>query len=227
MRYQGTIIHWKDEQGFGFITPDNGGKPVFAHATEFRQRRPFNQDVVTYEVRLDAQKRPQATNIRFAASPSPQNTDKQHDKMYFGLVAVFFISLTSMVYLHKLPALVLGFYALISLLTLVIYANDKDAARKQRWRTSENTLHLIALAGGWAGALMAQRLLHHKSRKQPFQTLFWITVICNLTALVWLFSTNAGNEWLNSVRHFSIPVTTTIEQPSSSHTGHAEIYWSR
>jgi uncharacterized membrane protein YsdA (DUF1294 family)/cold shock CspA family protein len=227
MRYQGTINHWKDEQGFGFITPDNGGKPVFAHATEFRQRRPFNQEVVTYEVRLDAQKRPQAINIRFAAIPSPQDTDKQHDKIYFALVALFFVSLAGMVYLGKLPMPVLGFYALISLLTLVVYATDKDAARKQRWRTPENTLHLLALAGGWAGALVAQRLLHHKSRKQPFQSLFWITVICNTAALAWLFSSNFDNEWLRSIGHSSPPVTTIIEQPSTPHSGHAEIYWSR
>lgn len=31
MRHQGKITNWKDEQGFGFVTPNGGGKDVFLH----------------------------------------------------------------------------------------------------------------------------------------------------------------------------------------------------
>jgi cold shock CspA family protein len=37
MRYQGKITTWKDDQGFGFITPNMGGEPVFVHIKAFRQ----------------------------------------------------------------------------------------------------------------------------------------------------------------------------------------------
>ena len=30
MRYQGTITHWLDEKGYGFITPENG-PDLFVH----------------------------------------------------------------------------------------------------------------------------------------------------------------------------------------------------
>lgn len=55
MRYQGRITSWKDEQGFGFITPNSGGKQVFVHITAFsnRQRRPIDSEIVTFEVNKD------------------------------------------------------------------------------------------------------------------------------------------------------------------------------
>jgi uncharacterized membrane protein YsdA (DUF1294 family) len=49
-------------------------------------------------------------------------------------------------------------------------------------------LHLLALAGGWPGALVAQNRLRHKSRKKPFRTIFWATVAINGAAFVWLFT---------------------------------------
>lgn len=77
-------------------------------------------------------------------------------------------------------------YLGMSLLTFVVYAIDKAAARVQRRRTAESTLHLLALACGWPGALLAQQSLRHKSVKQPFRTVFWLTVVINVAGLVLL-----------------------------------------
>jgi uncharacterized membrane protein YsdA (DUF1294 family) len=65
------------------------------------------------------------------------------------------------------------------------YALDKSAARTGRWRTPEGTLHIFGLAGGWPGALVAQKVLRHKSQKQSFQLVFWATVLLNCSALGW------------------------------------------
>ncbi len=77
-------------------------------------------------------------------------------------------------------------YVLISLLTFVLYAQDKAAAQTGTWRTPESTLHLLSLLGGWPGALIAQQILRHKSKKQSFRRVFWVTVVLNLAALVWM-----------------------------------------
>lgn len=74
-------------------------------------------------------------------------------------------------------------YLLMSLLTYAVYAADKTAARQGRQRVPERTLHLLALFGGWPGALLAQQRLRHKTRKAGFQLVFWLIVFCHAAVL--------------------------------------------
>ena len=86
--------------------------------------------------------------------------------------------------------LILALCGIGSVVTFIVYRIDKAAAKKGRWRIPEATLHLLALIGGWPGALTAQQLLRHKTRKQPFLFIFWITVILNILTFGWLISFN-------------------------------------
>ena len=79
-------------------------------------------------------------------------------------------------------------YAGLSMLTFMAYWQDKWAAQKGRWRTPEKTLQTMALAGGWPGALLAQQWLRHKSSKTSFQLQFWLMVLINVAAVLWLCS---------------------------------------
>ena len=78
-------------------------------------------------------------------------------------------------------------YMATSLAAVVAYGIDKSAAQTGAWRTPESTLHVLALMGGWPGALVAQNIFHHKSRKPSFQLAFWATVAVNCGALVWFW----------------------------------------
>lgn len=77
-------------------------------------------------------------------------------------------------------------YAVLSGLALTAYLLDKRAAQKGTGRIPEATLLVLGLAGGWPGALLAQRVLRHKTRKTSFQIAFWLTVILNVAVVVWL-----------------------------------------
>ena len=88
---------------------------------------------------------------------------------------------------------VLGVYLILSAISFAAYALDKSAAQRGAWRTSETTLHLLALAGGWPGALVAQQVLRHKTIKQPFRSLFWVTVGGNLLFLFLFLAGQAGS----------------------------------
>ena len=82
------------------------------------------------------------------------------------------------------PAWVHGLYLATSLIAFVVYAVDKRAAATGRNRVPENSLHLLALAGGWPGAIVAQQSLRHKTAKRSFRRVFWLTVAANVIGFV-------------------------------------------
>lgn len=193
MRYQGKISSWKDEQGFGFITPNGGGERVFVHIQSFsnRHRRPAGNDIVTYALRRDANGRPQADEVGFVDKRAPTSAPPGRGSVSLGFAAAFLLFVAGSALAGRLPMPLLGWHLMASLVAFAAYAFDKFAARNDRWRTRESTLHLFALVGGWPGALAAQRLLRHKSSKRSFQIGFWVTVVLNCGALAWLL-TSAG-----------------------------------
>ncbi|MEN9373154.1 MAG: hypothetical protein RIR79_706 [Pseudomonadota bacterium] len=75
----------------------------------------------------------------------------------------------------------------MSMVTFIVYAVDKNAARRNAYRVSEKTLHVLALLGGWPGALLAQQMLRHKSVKPQFRLLFWLTVCGNIVLFTVVF----------------------------------------
>jgi uncharacterized membrane protein YsdA (DUF1294 family) len=86
-----------------------------------------------------------------------------------------------------LPLGVPAVYLAASVAAAIAYGQDKAAAQRGAWRTSERTLHILSLMGGWPGALVAQRVFRHKSTKPSFQFAFWATVALNCGALGWFW----------------------------------------
>jgi hypothetical protein len=54
-------------------------------------------------------------------------------------------------------------------------------------------LHLLSLCCGWPGALVAQQAFRHKSKKESFRFVFWITVILNMGLFSWLHTADGAH----------------------------------
>lgn len=200
MRTKGRITSWNNDKGYGFVSPLSGGKRIFIHINAFSNRnsRPVTGQVVTYGMSSDKQGRPCAVKATLTSDRLQQNKKKNGGGISV-VLAITFISIVAIsVLAGKLPPIIFGIYAGLSILTYFVYAADKSAARKGAWRTQENTLHMFALAGGWPGALIAQQKLRHKSKKESFRFVFWITVLFNVGIFIWLFS-STGSALLNSL----------------------------
>ena len=200
MRQQGRITTWNDDKGFGFITRNGDGPIVFVHVHAFadRRRRPLGGELVTYAVSRDAKGRPRAIDVAFVGATKPAPTLGAPSDATAIVGALFLAALVAAGVAGKLPWVVVAVYAITSAVTFFAYGLDKASARSGRQRTPENTLHGLALIGGWPGAAIAQRTLRHKNRKTSFLVVFWLTVLVNLGALAWLLST-AGRHVLEAL----------------------------
>jgi uncharacterized membrane protein YsdA (DUF1294 family)/cold shock CspA family protein len=197
MRTIGKITHWNQQKAYGFITPSSGTNRVFVHIRAFKNRHlpPELNQVVLYSLSTDKQGRPCAVKVT-RATEIPSRSPKPITKLFLILFAIGFIAVAGWsVSTYNMPIQILYLYLAASAVTFLVYAKDKRAARRNRWRTPESTLHTLALIGGWPGALIAQQVLRHKSRKNAFQFMFWTTVVFNCVAFGWLF-TEQGAEML-------------------------------
>ena len=196
MDITGKITTWNDEKGFGFISPNVGGKQVFVHIKAFsnRNQRPEINQIVTYTLSADSLGRPCATNASMADDKAPQGRKSNNGSGAIFIAIIFLSIVGASVFISKIPPLIFAIYMGASMLSFIIYGIDKSAANKGAWRTSESTLHLLSLAGGWPGALVAQQKFRHKTKKISFRFVFWITVMINCGAFVWLFTPDGATK---------------------------------
>ena len=217
MRQQGKIRSWNDEKGFGFIVPNQGGKDVFMHISAFgnRGRRPEVGQIVIYALVTDEQGRPRASKATLPGDRLRAQKKKGGGAGAFIVAGAFLALVVLSVFSGKIPTMILWLYLGVSLIAYLVYAFDKEAAKDGAWRTPESTLHWLAVAGGWPGALIAQQVLRHKSKKKSVHAAFWVTVFLNVGVFAWMFTpTGAGtmHSWFGELQSFiSLGQRATIE----------------
>ena len=111
--------------------------------------------------------------------------------MAYGLMLVWAALLAWGVWTQRLPLWTLAALAALNVVTLWMYATDKNAARAGRWRIPESQLHLLSLLGGWPGAWLAQQSMRHKTSKAEFRAVYWVTIVLHCGALAWVVLTQS------------------------------------
>ena len=201
MRFEGTLQSWNDERGFGFIEPAQGGDTIFVHIKALPRGggRPQAGQRFSFEVEPGPQGKKRARNVQAvqavqsARTARARSTPRRESPAQFGTASLlvllpFVVLCLAVAILWRPPAWFPLVYVAASIVTFFAYAFDKSAAQSGAWRTHESTLHLLALVGGWPGALVAQQILRHKSAKAEFRSVFWATVCLNVAGFVFVCS---------------------------------------
>jgi uncharacterized membrane protein YsdA (DUF1294 family)/cold shock CspA family protein len=195
MRFDGKIKSWNDERGFGFIQPAQGGDEIFVHIKAFPPGtgRPVVGLAVSFEVEPGPNGKKRARSVQFIQQGSRRVPQRQKSPAPWTwprrlIIPAFAATVWFVASRWPVKPAVTMTYLLVSGITFMAYALDKSAAIQGRRRTSESTLHLLGLACGWPGALLAQQWLRHKSSKPTFVSAYWVTVAANITGFVALHS---------------------------------------
>ncbi len=93
-------------------------------------------------------------------------------------------------YLRASPAL--AYFLAINVAAYPLWAVDKRQARRGDFRVPEWTLHLVSLAGGGVGAVVAMRTLRHKTRKRAFSLVHPALAALSVAALGWALMGTPG-----------------------------------
>ena len=201
---KGKLTKWNDKRGFGFIQPEDRSQEIFLHICELKNltRRPQVGDTIYYHAEkkdgklraynafiLGARDKPSS----LSESKSKRISSKAVNKYSFPILEVLLLSILPLIgSLHfawiTVNPIPLILYPVMSLLTFMIYAEDKSRAKRGKWRISEQMLHICEFAGGWLGGFIAQRKRRHKSSKSSYQIVFWAIVTLHIAFWVdWLF----------------------------------------
>ena len=185
---RGVVVMFDVEHAFGFIRPDGTkegeGKDVFVHVRNVAGHKNLHpgQRVSYHLTRTD--KGLAAINVQAGSVLGIPYL--KYSLIGFGTALLLLFGLATALDRPTSFALWLVMWVgALSLVTFGIYGYDKGQAQGGGPRVPEVVLHLLGLLGGTPGAFIAMRMFHHKTSKQSFQIIFWLTVAVQLGALMW------------------------------------------
>ncbi|MFN7694859.1 MAG: DUF1294 domain-containing protein [Burkholderiales bacterium] len=204
----GRVSQWDAAKGLGFVQPDAGGERLLLRRADLTgrlsSRQPQVGEPVRYFAKLERGQR-RATRVQ-TLQPSPTASAPQVARQKpvstsrLLVIPAYALVLGSIHLSWPLPRWLTVIHGGLSMALFIIYGLDKWAARKGNKRVAERTLHALALAGGWPGALLGQQVFRHKTAKPSFLRWTWAMVCLNMLLVLMICTPillPLLNPWLN------------------------------
>lgn len=155
--YKGKLTKWNDKRGFGFIQPEDRSQEIFLHISELKDltRRPQVGDTIYYHAEKKDGKLRAYNAFILEARDKPSSLSKSESKRISSDVNKYSFPILEVLLLSILPLIgslhfawitvnpiPLILYPVISLITFLLYNEDKSRAKRGEWRISEKMLHI-------------------------------------------------------------------------------------
>ena len=138
MRFDGKLVKWNDDRGFGFVVAAQGGQEVFVHVSAYPVgQRPRVGELLSFEVELNKDGKKRAVNVQRLYRAGPVRSDRGLGRPS-----------------RKAGGLARGFVTIAILVALGAYAYNQYARRSAAYAPAkaeplpQNTPALVLQAGG-------------------------------------------------------------------------------
>ncbi|MBT3878469.1 MAG: DUF1294 domain-containing protein [Candidatus Scalindua sp.] len=178
---RGIVVKFDVDRGFGFIRSAEAPKDVFVHIKEVEGRLSIRVGQKVEFRLVETDRGPSAKNVvlgRHQMSP----------KVLYGSIAFICVLLPFVIMVAYRWNILFAYFASINAATFILYGYDKAIAGSSVLRIPEFVLQALAIFGGSPAALAAQRIFRHKTIKESFQVVFWVSVVVQIILVVWSFS---------------------------------------
>lgn len=88
--------------------------------------------------------------------------------------------------------IIAGYFAVLSLMALLMMKIDKSQARRRGQRIPEKNLWAVAIFGGGIGAYMGMMLFRHKTKHTNFRVGFLVLAGIDVFLLFWSYGSFGG-----------------------------------
>lgn len=190
----GRVSQWDAAKGLGFVQPEkSGGERLLLRRADLqgrlRTREPQVGEPLRYRLSSDGRRALQVQSLAAPPPAPPRSSPSGPGANRLLVIPAFALLLGALHWQQPLPRVVPVLYGALSLALFIVYGLDKWAAKRGSARVAETSLHLIALMGGWPGALVGQQLFRHKTAKPGFLRLSWAMTALNIALLLLAWTT--------------------------------------
>lgn len=82
----------------------------------------------------------------------------------------------------------LSYFLIVNIISFILFAIDKNKAKRKKWRIPEVTLLTTSFLGGATGSLMSMVLFKHKLSKKKFYIGVPLLILLNKVVALWTFN---------------------------------------